>query len=321
LDNITSIVKRKKAVLNKQNRMQAEVPATAKVIANPNGTAPGLWMEEQHKVLIAMPGVPVEMYSMVRDAVIPMIKKHFDLPFIIHKKVLVQGAFEAQLAELLEQFEDQLPDDIKLAYLPSPKQITLRLSATGINKFALEKHVDKQIQILKATIPQNIFGYDDDTLESIIGQMLTSHHKTISTAESCTGGSIAALITSVPGCSAYFKGSVVAYANEIKKQMLGVQEQTLIDHGAVSKQVVEEMVAGIKKLYNTDYAIAVSGIAGPTGGTQEKPVGTTWIAVAGQRNIISNHYLLGNNRDKNIQKTTNRALNDLRKLLISDLCK
>ncbi|MCD4745410.1 MAG: nicotinamide-nucleotide amidohydrolase family protein, partial [Bacteroidales bacterium] len=228
------------------------------------------------------------------------------------------GVGESFLSDIISDWEEKLPDNIKLAYLPQPGLVRLRLSAIGKDKNKLQKQIDNRIVRLNELIHEMIFGYDDDTLEGIIGKLLKEKNKSLSTAESCTGGYIAHLITSIPGSSYYYKGSVIAYSNEIKKDVLGVKNNSLIKYGAVSEQVVTEMVTGIKRKFNTDFAIATSGIAGPDGGTIEKPVGTIWIAVATPEKLIAKKFLFGEHRQRNIRKTALSAMNLLRKGLITE---
>jgi len=303
--------------ISELNRKQAFVPENCIPVKNNAGTAPGMWFEKDGKIYVSMPGVPYEMKPMISDFVIPEIRKRFKVGSILHKTVLTQGWPESKLAAKIESWEEGLPENIKLAYLPSPGSVRLRLTATGNEKSTLEKQVRQEIEKLEKIIPGAIFGYDEDELHVITGKLLRDKNQTISTAESCTGGYIAHLITSVAGSSDYFKGSVVAYANEIKQHVLGVKEKSLIDFGAVSEAVVKEMAEGVRQKFNTGYAIATSGIAGPGGGTKEKPVGTTWIAVATPDKTIARHFLFGEHRERNIRKTALTALNMLRKEIIA----
>jgi nicotinamide-nucleotide amidase len=303
------------------NRLQAEVPTICTTIRNHNGTAPGMWYDVNGKIFISMPGVPYEMKAMMQIQVIPKLKEKYRLPSIVHKTVLTQGIGESYLAEMISDWEDSLAsDDIKLAYLPSPGMVRLRLSTKGDDVKKLNRLVNKKIEELKIIISEYIFGYENfgeenETLEQIIGKLLKQLKKTISTAESCTGGYISHLITKVPGSSDYYVGSVISYSYEIKENELGVSKEILEAQGAVSMQVVEQMAIAIREKYNTDYSIAASGIAGPGGGTDEKPVGTVWIAIATPEKVFSEKFLFGTNRERNIQKTANAALNLLRKEL------
>jgi nicotinamide-nucleotide amidase len=308
---ITALFEKRGFNVNRLNKEQAEIPGNCKPIPNTQGTAPGMWFEKGDKIYISMPGVPFEMQPMISDHIIPLLRKIFNPGAIVHKTLLTQGIPESILAQRIEEWEDLLPENIKLAYLPQPGMVRLRLSAYGKHKADLEKQVADEIDKLNRFLPGEVFGYDDDRLELIIGNILRERNQTLSTAESCTGGYIAHLITTIPGCSDYFKGSVVAYANDIKQSALGVRELTLKDYGAVSEEIVKEMAEGIKKRFQTDYAIAVSGIAGPTGGSPEKPVGTTWIAVATPDATVTKRFKLGEHRERNIRKAALSALNML----------
>jgi len=316
LKHIEQFVIKRKAWMNERNVKQADVPEDCKIIRNKIGTAPGMWFEQGRSIIISMPGVPFEMKEMMTKFIIPELKKMDSNFHIIHKIVLTQGWPESKLAEVLEEWESNLPDVISVAYLPSPGLIKLRLTAKGNDLNILENVVAQQVEQLERIIPNLICGYDSDKLEEIIGKLLRENNKTLSVAESSTGGSIAHLLTSIPGSSEYFSGGVVAYSNEIKENILSVSKSKIVNYGAVSKQVVEEMAKGVRKLYKTDLAIATSGIAGPSGGTEEKPVGTTWIAVSDNSRVISKKYVFGNHRGRNIQSASLTALNMLQKLVL-----
>jgi nicotinamide-nucleotide amidase len=300
------------------NRKQAELPTNCTALRNKNGTAPGMWFEEKGKVYVSMPGVPYEMKAIMTDEVIPRLKKKFELPVIMHKTVLTQGIGESMLAEKIEKWEDSLAaENIKLAYLPSPGMVRLRLTTSGKDLASIKEKIDRKAKELIPLAENYIYGYEDETLEGIVGKLLLERKQTLSTAESCTGGYIAHLITSISGSSDYFKGSVVSYANEVKINTLGVKKETIEKHGAVSQQVVEEMAAGVSSKLNTDYAIAVSGIAGPTGGTPEKPLGYVWIAIKTPTKLFSKSFQFGDNRERNIRITAITALNMLRKEILA----
>jgi nicotinamide-nucleotide amidase len=299
--------------MNQNNQKQAIVPDNCKVIHNAHGTAPGLWFEKDNKLIVAMPGVPYEMKAMISDTVIPLLKEKFELPEIINHMVYTQGLPESILAEQLADWESGLPSTIKLAYLPSPGRVKLRLSSTGKNRDSLQKNINLEIEKLTELIPQYIYSEENEDLGSVIGAWLSKNNKTIATAESCTGGYIAHLITRVAGSSAYYKGSVISYANEIKVNELNVKQADIDAYGAVSQQVIEQMALGVQQKMNTDYAIATSGIAGPTGGTEDKPVGTVWIAVATPNGVNSKKYLFGKQRDINIERAAITGLGMLRK--------
>lgn len=296
------------------NKLQAELPRKATILANPVGTASGMWFEDKGQIFVSMPGVPYEMKSLMENHVLPKAKSYFKTPEIIHRTVLTQGIGESFLAEKLSDWEDELRNSgLSLAYLPSPGLVKLRVSSKGIENG--KKLVDEFVNELYNRIPELIFGEGKDTLQNIIGKHLTDQNKTIATAESCTGGYISQLITSIPGSSKYYKGSTIAYAYDVKSNDLNVSADDLNSFGAVSQQVVEQMARGIKKKMRCDYAIATSGIAGPEGGTDEKPVGTVWIAIATPSKIISKKYLFGNDRQRNVHKTAITAFNLLRKEL------
>ena len=303
------------------NRLQAEVPAICEVIRNYNGTAPGMWFEVDGKIFVSMPGVPYEMKALMKEQVIPKLKQRFKFPSIFHKTVLTQGIGESTLSELISDWEDSLAaSNIKLAYLPSPGMVRLRLSTKGEDENKLKELVEKKIDELKLIISEYIYGYEifgeeKESLEQMVGKLLRDKKRTVSTAESCTGGYISHLLTKVPGSSDYYIGSVISYAYEIKETELGVPHDVILKHGAVSQQVVEQMAKAIREKYKTDYSISASGIAGPGGGTEEKPVGTVWVAVATPTKVVSEKFLFGNNRERNIQKTANVALNMLKKEL------
>jgi nicotinamide-nucleotide amidase len=297
---------------------QAEVPESCTVLKNAAGTAPGLWFEKSGTIYVAMPGVPYEMKYLMTELVLPELHKRFTSQIIIHRNIMTYGTFESKLAEILEEFEAGLPDNIKLAYLPASGVIKLRLTATGSDSDELSSAVNGQVDILYNTIPEFIYGEDEDSLEMVIGKILKAKNKTLATAESCTGGEIAHMITSVAGSSAYYKGSVIAYSNSVKTQLLGVRPSTLEKFGAVSEQTVSEMAAGAMNLFKTDYAIATSGIAGPGGGTAGKPMGTVWIAVASSAGITCENRSFGIDRITNIKRFSLAALNQLRKQIIKD---
>ena len=299
------------------NRKQAELPESCTPITNYNGTAAGMWFNEKGKIIVSMPGVPFEMKPMMTNFVIPKLKKQFNTSAILHKTILTQGKGESFLAEIIKDWENNLPENIKLAYLPQPGIVRLRLSAKGENAKMLNKQVKAEIEKLKKIIPKYIFGYDDDNLETIVGKLLKEKGRTLSIAESCTGGYISHLITSISGSSDYYLGSVISYSNEIKENILGISKQSIIDYGVVSEQVIIQMAKGVQKKLNTDYSIAVSGIAGPTGGSVEKPVGTTWIAIATPDKVIARKFLFGEHRGRNIRKTALMALAMLRKELLA----
>lgn len=304
--------------LSELNLGQAMVPDHCTIIPNRWGTAPGMWFRKDDKDFISMPGVPYEMKGMMTGFILPELRKKYDLPLILHRTVVTQGIPESHLARLLQEYEDTMSKEVKLAYLPSPGTVRLRLSITGTNRNKTEETMQYELERLLNIVSEYVVNTGDEKLEKTVGELLYKKALTLSIAESCTGGMIAHLITSIPGSSRYFTGSVVAYSNEIKEKILGVRKESLESFGAVSEPVVKEMAAGALKIFGTDYSIATSGIAGPDGGTREKPVGTVWISVASSKRIIAEKFRFGNMRDTNIQKASLTALNMLRKLILKE---
>ena len=316
LEHINQLLIPRGIAINTLNHEQALVPATAIILPNKLGTAPGLLFNHEGTIFVFMPGVPFEMKYLMENEVLPRIKKLFNTSTIIHRTVLTQGLPESILAERIDDWEDSLPECISLAYLPSPESMRLRLSAHGEDKEYLSLLLEQRIKELAEIIPDYIFGFEDDTMAGNIGKILKEKSLTVSVAESCTGGNIAHFFTLNPGSSEYFKGGVVAYSNEIKVKLLGIDPQLIAENGAVSKEVVEAMAVAVRQLLQTDYAIATSGIAGPGGGTPEKPVGTVWIAAADSDSIVSKTFNFGNNRKRNIIRSSQTALNMLRLQLL-----
>ena len=301
------------------NRQQADLPENCRVIENKSGTASGMWFEKDGKIIISMPGVPYEMKSMMSEVVIPDLVKIFKPVAVYHRTILTQGMGESFLADILKYWENDLRSKgHSLAYLPSPGIVKLRVSSGGKDVNELKLIVDDYCEKLYEIIPEWIYGEGDDLLEALVGKLLTNKKMTLSTAESCTGGYISHLITSVSGSSTYYMGSVVSYSNEIKTKQLKVDEKLFSTVGAVSKEVVEQMALGVKEKLKTDYSIAVSGVAGPDGGSEEKPVGTVWIAIGTPSGLVSKKYLFENNRERNIRRAALTSLNMLRKILISE---
>lgn len=315
---ITDFFTKRGRPMTELNRLQAAVPSRCTYLANKTGTAPGMWFERNGKVFVSMPGVPHEMKYLMANEVIPRLKEFFETPIIYHKMIRTIGVGESFLAEKIENWEDNLPEHIKLAYLPSFGQVRLRLTAVGSDEEQLRKDVDAEIEKVLPFIGTSVFGFDNDDLEVAIGKELKKRGLTVSAAESCTGGYISHMFTKVPGSSAYFMGSVVSYDNSVKIKVLGVDAETIAQHGAVSEETVTQMAEGARKLMNTDFAIATSGIAGPDGGTPEKPVGTLWIACAMEGRTIARKIQMANQRDTNIQYGSVVALNLLRKMMNGD---
>jgi nicotinamide-nucleotide amidase len=301
--------------MNELTKAQAMVPEKCVVIQNEVGTAPITWFDKDGKVVVSMPGVPYEMKRAMSVEIIPRLQKQFDTPVIIHKTVQVYGYTESALALKIAEWESNLPEYTHLAYLPNSGVVKLRLSGFLENVLALEFVMNQQMDLLSQLLGHAIVATEDIPIEQLLGNLLMASGKTVSTAESCTGGNIAHVFTSLPGSSAFFKGSVVAYANEVKENVLQVNPADIEAFGAVSQQVVEQMAVGVRKLLKTDVAIATSGIAGPTGGSDEKPVGTTWIAVCSDEQVLSREFRFGKLREQNILRATQAALLLLKEIL------
>lgn len=302
--------------VNERNRQQAMVPENCKVVRNSNGTAPGMWFEKNNTIVISMPAVPFEMKEMFGKKMLPLLQETFVFPKIIQRTVLTHGIPESHMAELLQDWETNLTGRIKLAYLPSPERLRLRLSMQSSEKADAEKKIDTEIRKLHKIIGKSIYGEGNYFPEHAVLDLLKERKKTVATAESCTGGNIAGRLTSVPGSSQAYKGSTIAYSNDIKTARLDVAEEDIIKHGAVSRQVVEAMAKGAIKNFGTNYGVATSGVAGPGGGTPEKPVGTVWIAVASKEKVFSKKYNFGKRRDINIRRSSAKALDMLRKFIL-----
>ncbi len=316
---ITAYFKERGRTMIKSNSQQADVPEVCKVLMNHHGSAPGMWFEKDGTILISLPGVPYEMKGLMKDHVLPEMKQRVKVPYVVHKTIMTQGVPESHLAELLSDWESDLPACVKLAYLPKPGIVRLRL--TVVDKCARESEQLLQVIVGKLLdiIPQYVFGYDDVGLEESLGVLLKEMGLSLSTAESCTGGNVARLITSVPGSSVYYTGSVIAYDNRIKTEVLKVNQGLIDLNGVVSREVVEQMALGVKTNFKTGTSIATSGIAGPDGGTKEKPVGTTWLCVTYGDNVYSKKYLFGGTRERIIDQATYTAMQLLRRLILDML--
>ncbi len=298
-----------KRPITQLNKDQALVPSKCEVLFNKMGTAPGMWMKKENTVYISLPGVPYEMKYIVENVIIPKIVREYKRPYIIHKTILTYGQGESLIAERIEDWENNLPEYIKLAYLPNPGRVRLRLTARGENKEVLEKAIQENVESLTKIISDIIVGFDEDeTIEVIIGRLLRQQGKTLATAESCTGGKIAQMLTSVSGASDYFRGSVVSYATDTKISVLGVTAETIKKFTVVSKEVASEMALGIQKIMKTDYAIATTGNAGPTKGDANAEVGTVFIALATPTAVFVEEFNFGQPREKVIDRTANKAL-------------
>jgi nicotinamide-nucleotide amidase len=302
------------------NKDQALVPSKCIVLHNQVGTAPGMWMKKENTVFISLPGVPFEMKYIVEKEILPKIVKEYKRPYIIHKTILTYGIGESLLAETIEQWENNLPDFIQLAYLPSPGKVRLRLTARGESKELLEKSISENVHLLSKIIGDSIVGYEDtEVLEKVIGDLLRENNATISTAESCTGGKIAQVLTSVSGASDYFKGSIVSYATETKMSVLGISEAIIQEHSVVSAEVAKQMVIQIQKIMKTNYAIATTGNAGPSKGDSNAEVGTVFIAIATPNKLIVEEFNFGQPRDKVIDRAVVKSLEILRKEILKNV--
>ena len=317
IELIERVMNRKASQINKD---QALVPSKCTVLHNKVGTAPGMWMKKENTVFISLPGVPYEMKYLVENEIIPKVVREYKRPYILHKTILTYGQGESLVAERIENWENNLPDFIKLAYLPSPGRVRLRLSAKGTDKEFLETSIAENVITLSKIIGDIIVGYDDDeTIETIVGHLLKQQNKTISTAESCTGGKIAQILTSVSGASNYFKGSVVSYATETKISVLGLSEELIKEHSVVSAAVVKQMAINVKNMMKTDYAIATTGNAGPTKGDSNAEVGTVFIALATPNEVIVEEFNFGQPREKVIDRTVIKSMEMLRKEILKNL--
>lgn len=309
LKHITDLFARFGKEVTPTNRTQCEIPDGCTPIYNSNGTAPGMWFEINGKIIVSMPGVPYEMKTMFSDLVLPRLREKFSLPAIYHRTIMTQGIGESWLSDTLEVWEASLKKlNIGLAYLPSPGQVRLRLTAYGTDRNELQKKVDGKIAELPDLIGKYIFATEDTSLQEVIGKILTSRKQSVVTAESCTGGYISHLITSVAGSSAYYIGSTLTYAYEAKENLLGIPMDLMNKVGAVSEEVVKLMAENVRKKLAADYAISTTGIAGPGGGTNDKPVGTVWIAVASKDGVEAKLFQFGDNRERNIQRSGQAAL-------------
>lgn len=315
LENVNRIFSKYKAPLLESNIKQAEVLENCVTLLNLNGTAPGMWIEHEGKIYVSMPGVPFEMMYMMEEQVIPKIKKAFNLPVILHHTILTAGIGESILAERIESVEDSLPEHIKLAYLPKLGTVRIRLSGSGKDENLLKREINIYAKRILDLISEFVIAENDTPIEKVIMDFMESKNLTLSLAESCTGGYISHQFTQHPGSSKVFIGGAVTYSNSLKMSILGVSEETLRNYGAVSEQTVREMAEGAHSAFHSDYSIAVSGIAGPDGGTEEKPVGTIWIAVTGKSKTITRKYNFGNKRIQNIERSATTALILLYKLM------
>lgn len=301
------------------NKDQALVPSKCKVLFNTAGTAPGMWLEKGNTVFVSLPGVPFEMKGIMETGVIPQLVEKFERPYIIHKTILTYGQGESHVAERIEEWEDSLPDFIKLAYLPSPGRVRLRLSARGTDENVLKERLAEETEKLNVLIGDIIVGFEeDDTIEVVLGRLLTEKGKTIATAESCTGGRIAQMLTSVAGSSAYFKGSAVTYATSSKVAVLGISQELIDKHSVVSAEVAEAMAIAAKQVFDADYAIATTGNAGPAKGDADADVGTVYVGIATPDTVYSEKYNLGQPREKVVERAANKGLEKIYKEILKN---
>jgi nicotinamide-nucleotide amidase len=315
LENIRQIFEKRGFVLSERNKLQALLPEACQPITNHWGTAAAMWLNRGPKVFISMPGVPHEMKKLMEHSLLPRLRTHFKTAALYHRTIKTSGIGESWLADEIKEWEEQLPAHIKLAYLPHLGMVDLRLTASGDQPERLQQEVQQQLDAISQKIKKWVYGYDNDTLASALGKLLLEKGLSLATAESCTGGFVAYTITSAPGSSAYYQGSIVAYHNSVKKEELLVREETLQQHGAVSEEAVSEMARGVRQKLGADIGLASSGVAGPGGGSPEKPVGLVWIAVAGPWGTKTRKLQLGQDRDLNIRLSTAHLLHLLRQTL------
>ncbi|MDN3674196.1 CinA family nicotinamide mononucleotide deamidase-related protein [Flavobacterium branchiarum] len=321
LAHVTAIIEGfYKRPITQMNKDQALVPSKCTVLHNEMGTAPGMWMKKENTVFVSLPGVPYEMKYLVESVIVPKIVKEYERPYIIHKTILTYGQGESLVAERIEEWENNLPDFIKLAYLPNPGRVRLRLSARGTDKEMLEAVIEANVRSLDAIIHDIIVGFDDnETIEVVVGQLLAKKRKTIATAESCTGGKIASLLSAVSGASSYFKGSIVPYSTELKTTVLGISASLIAENSVVSSAVASAMALSVKSLMKTDYAIATTGNAGPTKGDSNAEIGTVFIAIATPDDIIVEEFNFGQPREKVIDRAVIKSLEMLQKEILKNV--
>lgn len=310
LANVVDFFTKRGLPISAINKMQALVPDGCEPLVNKVGTAPGMWFEREGKIIVSLPGVPFEMRWLMSEYVLPKLQGYLGVEAILHKTILTCGIGESFLSELLEAWEAALPQNFRLAYLPDAGKVRLRLSARGDYKVTLQGQIETQLATLKVLISDYIYGYDDENFASVVGKLLRNKSATLATAESCTGGELGHQITEISGASDYYLGGVITYSNQLKEQLLGVSADTLANYGAVSSKTAQEMASGCRKLFKSDFAIATTGIAGPTGGTEEKPLGTVWIAIASKNGVVSQKYVFRTTRAQHQERTVNQALFD-----------
>ncbi|WP_338793683.1 competence/damage-inducible protein A [Bernardetia sp. MNP-M8] len=316
LKHIENLFSSRGRMMTDLNKSQADVPTNCTVIHNMYGTAPGMWFEKNGCIFVSMPGVPYETENIMSNEVIPRLLDFFKPPFIVHKKVQTIGVPESILAQTIEDWENDLPSHVRLAYLPHLGKVTLRLTSEGDDKEKIEEELNNQVKKVIPLIEKYVYGFDDETIEGKVADLLKEKNLTLGIAESCTGGYVARTFTQHEGASAFFEGGIIAYSNDVKIKILGVKLDTIIKYGSVSEQTALEMAEGIRRTLGTKIGIATTGVAGTGGGTPEKPVGTVWIAYSDENETVAKTYQLTKNRNLNIQLSTNAVLNLLRKKLI-----
>lgn len=317
LERVKSFFEVKKRVMLDVNIQQAALPKACKVIDNLVGTASGMWFEKNGSILVSLPGVPYEMEGMMQETLIPAFQERFQIPSVYHKTIITTGIGESYLADRLEDWENRIrADGLSLAYLPSTIILKLRItSSKGLADAAL---IQAYFDEMEAEMPEFVFGYEEDTLNEVVGTLLRERKLTVGTVESCTAGGVANYFTAISGSSDYFEGGLITYSNRLKTEFADVKESTLTEHGTVSEEVAKEMAVGGRKKLAVDYCIAVTGVAGPSGGTEEKPVGTVWISVASKEKVVAKKYNFGNNRERNVQMSIFAAVNLLRNVILQN---
>ena len=311
-EHVRTMLAARNIEFNALNRSQAVVPESCEVLFNAHGTAPGMWFERDGKIVISLPGVPFEMRHLMEDEVLPRLKSRFALQQIVHRTMITSGIAESMLAARIADWENALPEHLHLAYLPAPNIVRLRLSAYEVDGSTVGQEIEERFRLLEELIPDNVVGYEGATVQEQVHRMLTESGKTLAVAESCTGGSISAKFTAMAGASTYFLCGITAYANEAKRDVLGVDESIIERHGAVSEEVARAMAEGVRKISGADFAVATTGIAGPTGGSEQKPVGTVWFAVASERGTVAMMRNSGTDREQIIERATAYAIEFLR---------
>lgn len=317
-DGMARYVLARNQEINENNVTQAQFPKSARLIPNPCGTASGMWFQQGQSVVVSLPGVPSEMKCMMTESVIPWLREMYELPAIVHRHINVAGIAESKLAEIIADWEAALPAQIHLAYLPSFGIVKLRMTCKATDTLTAHTLIKEQEEKLLPLIAQYVWGYDDETIEDVVGNLLVQYGETVSTAESCTGGNISAKLTRISGSSAYYWGSVISYDNSVKIRELQVSPTDIENYGVVSEAVVQTMASQVRRKIGTTYGVATSGIAGPTGGSEEKPVGTVWIAVASEKNVIAKRFQFGQEREENVAKAAFSALRMLQLLILQE---